>query len=379
MKTDQKIVIVTHDMFYGVPHALRDYLINEKVGELVFIGHPLVEQRKSSIVLYRKGKLVSKKYITQKIHGILSYIFDFFLTIYWVVKQRKKYDLLIAVDPLNALSGLALKRMGKIDKVIFYAMDFNPIRFNSRLLNSIFHEIEKICVRSADGVWNVSPKIAEGREKFLSISQKEYPQKIVNSGIWMDKMKQFPFDKVRKHQLLFLGHLLKKQGLQMVLEAIQLVVKQIPDFKFVILGGGEYESNLKSRAKELSVENYIEFKGWISNRKIIDTTLGESAAAIAVYVPEKEKLYNFSYYGDPIKLKEYLASGLPVILTDVPHNAREIEKNGCGIVVDYKKESIANAILAILKNEKKLMEYRENAIKYVKKFDWNVIFSKVFN
>lgn len=381
MKTDQEIVIVTHDMFYGVPHALRDYLLNNKLDKVVFIGHPLVEQRKSSITIYEKGKQVSQKYITHRVHGIISYVFDFFLTIYWTMHLRvkNKNKLLIAVDSLNALSGLALRRIGGVNKVIFYAMDFNPIRFNNRLFNSIFHKIEEICVKNADEVWNVSPKIAEGREKFLSISQKKYPQKVVNSGVWMSRMKQFPFDKIKKHQLLFLGHLLKKQGLQMVLEAIPLVVDKIPDFKFVILGGGEYESNLKIKAKELNIEKYVEFKGWISDRKVIDTTLGESAAAIVVYVPEKEKLYNFSYYGDPIKLKEYLASGLPVILTDVPHNAREIENRKCGIVVEYNKEDIANAIMSILKDEKRLKEYRDNAVMYAKEFDWNIIFSKVLN
>lgn len=379
MKTNQKIAIVTHDMFYGVPHALRDYLLNKKVEKVVFIGHPLVEQRKSSIVVYKNGKLFSQKCIEQRIHGIFSYIFDFFLTIYWTIKLREKYDLFIAVDPLNAFSGLILRRMGMVKKVIFYAMDFNPIRFDNRLLNSIFHKIEKICVENADEIWNVSPKIAEGRERFLSISQKKYPQKVVNSGIWINKIKQFPFNRVKKHQLLFLGHLLEKQGLQMVLEATQLIIKQIPDFKFVILGGGEYEESLKKKAKELNIGEYVEFKGWVSERKTIDTTLGESAAAVAVYVPEKEKLYNFSYYGDPIKLKEYLASGLPVILTDVSHNAREIEKRGCGIVVEYKKEDIVNAVTTILKDEAKLKKYRENAIKYVREFDWNNIFSKALN
>lgn len=379
MKTNQKIAIVTHDMFYGVPHALRDYILDKKAKELLFISHPLVEQRRSSVVLYRKGRLISQRYITQPIHGIFSYILDFLLTIYWVIKQKDKFNMLIAIDPLNAMSGLILKKLGKIDKVIFYSMDFNPIRFNSALLNFIFHKIEEICVKNADEVWNVSPKIAEGREKFLSISQKKYNQKIVSSGVWIDKIKQVPFSEVKKHQLLFLGHILKKQGLQMVLEATVDIIKIIPDFKFLILGGGEYEEVLKSKAKKLGIENHVEFKGWIRDREIIDTTLGESAAAIVTYVPEREKLYNFSYYGDPIKLKEYLASGLPVILTDVPHNAREIERNNCGIVVEYKKEKIANAIIEILGNNKRLREYRKNAVKYARKFDWNVIFSEVLN
>lgn len=383
MNIDQKIIIVTHEMFYGVPHALRDYLLNKKIKRVTFIGHPLIDQmidqRKSSVVVYEKGKQVSKKDVTRSIYSISSYIFDFFLTAYWIIKQREKYDIFIGIDALNSLSGLILRKIGKVEKVIFFAMDFHPSRFNNRLLNFLYHKLEEVSLKSSDEIWNVSPKIAEGRERFLHISQKAYPQKVVNSGIWNDKVKKFPFDKVKKHQLLFLGHLLEKQGLQMVLEATPLIVKKIPDFKFMVLGGGEYENNLKKLAEELKIQKYIEFKGWIKDRKIIDTTLGESAAAIVVYVPEKEKIYNFSYYGDPIKIKEYLASGLPVILTDVPHNAKEIGMRKCGIVVSYKKEEIANAVIKILGNEEELKDYRNNALAYAKEFDWNVIFSKVLN
>ena len=370
-------------MFYGVPHALRDYLLNKRIKKITFIGHTLADQvidrRKSSIVVYENGKQIYENHITQDVHGILSYISDFFLNIYWIIKQGKKYNLFIGIDALNAVAGLLLRKFGKVEKVIFYAMDFHPARFSSRLLNFLYHKLEEISVKNSDEIWNVSPKIAEGRERFLHISKINYPQKVVNSGIWNDKVKKFSFDKVKKHQLLFLGHILEKQGLQMVLEAMPLIVKKIPDFKFIILGGGEYENNLKKLADELRIRKYVEFKGWIKNREVIDTTMGESAAAIVVYVPEKERIYNFSYYGDPIKIKEYLASGLPVILTDVPHNAKEIELRKCGIVVNYKKEEIANAVIKILNNEGELKDYRNNALAYAKEFDWNVIFSKAFS
>lgn len=379
MDKNQKIIIATHDMFYGVPHAFRDYLLKKKISKLIFIGHPLLDQRNSTIEIYEKGKRIFEKHIVQNVYGVLSYLLDFSLTNYWIIKQKEKYDLFVGVDVLNSLAGISLRKMGRVKKVIFYAMDFVPLHFNNRLLNFIYHKIEEFCVKNSDEVWNVSPKIAEGRENFLHIDSQKYPQKVVNSGIWIKDVKKFPFDKVNKHQLLFLGHLLKKQGIQMVLEAIPTIVKTIPDFKFMILGGGEYEQSLKKLTEKLKIQRYVKFKGWIKDRKIIDSTLGESAAAIVLYVPEKEKLRNFSYYGDPIKIKEYLASGLPVILTNVPHNAREIERRRCGMVVEYKKEDISNAIITILKNEKRLKEYRENAVEYAKEFDWNVIFSTVLN
>ena len=129
MNVNQKIIIVTHETFYGVPHALRDYLVGKKVEKLIFIGLPFIEQKKSSLTLYKNGRLILTKSINQIISGIASYILDFFLVLYWVIKQKEKYNTFIGIDVLNALAGLMLKKIGRVEKVIFYAMDFTPRRF----------------------------------------------------------------------------------------------------------------------------------------------------------------------------------------------------------------------------------------------------------
>jgi len=65
-------------------------------------------------------------------------------------------------------------------------------------------------------------------------------------------------------------------------------------------------------------------------------------------------------------------------LTDVPPNAREIEKAGCGIVISEDKNEIAAAVVEIMNNERKLKEYRRKTFLYVKQFDWNKIFNSAF-
>lgn len=377
MLTDKKIIIATHQMLYGASQALRDYLIKKKVENILFIGHPFVMQRKSSCTLYRKGIQVKEIVINRTQHfGLLDYIVDFFQTIWWVYGQKETYDIFVGVDGLNCLAGLFFKKIGKVKKVIFYSIDFSPIRFENKFLNMIYHKIETTCLYLSDESWNVSPRIAQGREEFLQISSKKYKQKVVPIGIWNNQIKKIPFDKIKKHQLLFVGHLLEKQGVQKVLEAIPLVVKKIPDFRFLIIGGGEYHDALEKLVTSLDIKEYVEFQGWVKDRKVLNAVMSQSACAVATYMPEKEKLYNFTYYADPTKLKEYLGAGLPIILTDVPYNAREIEQRRCGIITRYKKEDIASAILTLLDNGKKLKEYRENSFIYAREFDWQKAFGK---
>jgi len=247
------------------------------------------------------------------------------------------------------------------------------------LLNYFYHKLEIYCVVHSDETWNVSPRIAQGREKLFNLSEKKYLQKVVPIGVWNETIKKIQFNRIKRHQIVFLGHLLKKQGVQVVLESIPIIIQQIPDFKFIILGGGEYQADLQELSSKLQIEKYVEFKGWIKDRKEIDGILGVSALAVAVYKPEEDNLSNFTYYADPTKIKDYLANGLPVILTNVPYNAYELEERRCGIVVEYRKEKVSKAIISLLKNQEKLKIYRQNAFSYAKEFDWNSIFFKTLN
>ncbi len=376
---DKKIIIVAHFLLYGAAQALTDYLNNKKINKLLYIALPLVTQRQEFVLRYEKGSQVSKKISDREnVITVIDYLIDFFSVVLSVWKQGF-YDIYVGFDALNCLSGLFLRKIGKVNKVIFYSIDFVPIRFSNKILNTIYHKIEIFCVQHADECWNVSPRIAQGREDFFHVSQSKYLQKVVPIGIWNKDIKKREFKEINKHQLLFIGHLLEKQGVQIVLEAIPIIVKKIPDFTFIIVGGGEYEEQLKHIVNNLNITKYVTFTGWIKDRKKIDEMMSKSAIAIASYKPEKEKLHNFTYYADPTKLKDYLGAGLPIVLTDISYNAQEISKKKCGVLIEYNKNAIAKAIISLLSDIKQLQLYRKNALQYAKEFDWQEIFDKAYD
>lgn len=371
---NKKIVIATHYLVYGAPQALREYLMMQRVGKLIFIAHPLqIDGTKSYIEIIKDGVVLNKKdsKFRTKIF-LLNYFSEVFLTLKWFFLQKEKFDLWIGVDLLNTFSGIILRKLGKVGKVIYYTIDYVPERFSNKVLNNIYHWLDKFCLRNADETWNVSYRITEGREKIRGLKQSIYnKQKVVPIGVWFNMAKRLPFEKIKKHQLFFVGNLSETQGVQMVLEAMPEIIKEIPDFHFLIVGGGDYGNVLKSKTKELNLENHTTFTGWIKDRKKLDEIIADSALAIAMYVKIKDCI---SYYADPTKLKDYLSAGLPVLLTDVPHNAYDIEKNKCGVIINYDKDSIRQTVVGLMKDEKKLKEYRENAVNYVKQFDWSLIF-----
>lgn len=343
-----KVIVVSHVFASGPTQAVVKYLKEKNpVARLLFIGHPLFP-----------GKL-------------LCYLGHFFLTLFRVLKTKEKWDLFIGVNGLNALAGVILKRLGKVKKVIFYGVDYAPSRFENKMINQIYHFIDQLSIIGADEVWSLSQRMAKARQ---APSEKS---RIVPMGVWLDEIKRAPFSRVKKQTLVFAGHLLEKQGAQLVIRAMPEIIKKIPDFNFMIIGKGEYSSTLKRLAKKLGLAKRVTFAGYIEDHEKMASLISRSALAIAPYeTGDLER--NFTYYADPGKLKDYLAAGLPIILTDVPHNAYQIEKAGCGKVVNYCQEEISRAVIEMMQDSQKLKKYRQNALKFIQDYDWVKIYGQVF-
>lgn len=376
---DKKIVLVTHILADGAPTELKKYLI-PRINRFLFIGHPFsfAKDKRSFFEFYMDHKIIKSKRIKDYyLPEIVRYTKDLFLTIYWVAKSSLVFDFYIGADNLNTLAGLILRRFGRVKKVIYYTIDYSPLRFKNVILNKIYYFIEKYCACRADLVWNISPRIQEGRVKNGLNPKKAAEYAVVPQGVWYNRIKRLPFEEVEKHALVFMGHILKKQGIQYVLYAIPLIVKEIPDFKFLVIGDGEYLNELENEVKKLNIKEHVEFTGYIDNHRDIENMIAKSALAIAPYEKKDEdNEINWTYYADPGKIKVYLGAGVPVLLTDVSFNAKEIERKNCGFVIDYDKETIARIVIDLMKDEERLKQYRKNAMDYAKQFDWNLIFDK---
>ncbi|MBM3575870.1 MAG: glycosyltransferase family 4 protein [Alphaproteobacteria bacterium] len=372
----RKIIIATHELVYGAPQALRDYLEMEGFDQVTFISHPLLDMNSASYVeIKNKGLERKRRVATEQLRvQALNYLAHGIRSILWGFLHGGRADLYVGANPLNAMAGLILKALGRVDKVIYYTIDFTPMRFDSPLLNWLYHALDRQCVIRSDEVWNVSPQIAIGREKLHGAEA--FPgdrQRVVPIGVWFNKVRRLPHDQVKPYQLLFLGHLLEKQGVQLVIEAIPIIVRSVPDFQFLIVGGGEYETTLRQAVIDKCVTEHVKFMGWIKDREVVDNLMADSMAAIATY---RHDMASFTTYADPTKLKDYLSAGLPIIMTDVPSNARELEARGCAVIVDADKDSIARAVVELMTNQRVLKSMHASAVKYIEEFDWAKLFAR---
>ena len=374
----KNIAIVTHKYLPQPDDDLASFL-NRKRGYRIFhIKHsfPDAKDRRSILDLYLNGKKAKEIKTLDYIFLAepLVYLKEFFFTLKWLINAKRKYALYIGMDGLCALFGLLLKSIRVCKKVIYWNMDFVPFsRFKNGWKNYFYHKINTLACKKADQVWDLSPRMAEGRKKYLGINKSDYKfHRVVPYGVWTSRIKKASYKACEKKTLVFMGHLLKKQGVDVVIRNMPQIIKKVPDFKFKIIGDGNYKNHLVQLANDLSLKKYCEFLGRISNIQL-EKEIAKSTVAIAPYLKTKD---SYTYYADSGKVKTYLACGVPVLLTDLPWNAREIEKNNCGLIIRDDAKDLVKSLIFLMQ-PKVNQEFRENAVKYSKNFDYEKIFSEI--
>jgi glycosyltransferase involved in cell wall biosynthesis len=132
-------------------------------------------------------------------------------------------------------------------------------------------------------------------------------------------------------------------NIECLINAIPLVLNEISQAKFLILGSGSLKSKLKQMVKDLGVLNSVHFVGRSSYDKI-----PQYLKSADIYV--STSLLDSS----SVSLQEAMACGLPVVVTDAPSNKEWIKDGWNGYVIQRKdSKALATKIIALLNDEKK--------------------------
>lgn len=370
-------LVVSHVAFTGHAQELKKFL-ERHANKLVFIGHPFsyASQKESCAQFYEKGILKAELKVPQ-FSGpeYLLYIKDFFTTFYFSLKFHLKFDIYVGIDPLNALVGLILKRLGFARITIFYVIDYVPVRFNNAILNSVYRSLDRVCVCRADYTWNLTSAMADARQK-IGISKCNTNQITVPTGMHSEKIRDRSPETIDNKTVVFLSHLRKGQGIELVLDAFPEVVKEIPSVKLVVIGTGPLETYFKEETKKRGLANNVIFLGYIENHDEIEEIVAKCRVGIAPYVPDP---HSFTWYADPGKPKVYLGCGIPVIITKVPEVAFEISKRKAGIAINYNSHELSEAIKKMLNDNKAYAVYKSNVLQFAYELTWDRVFTAAFS
>jgi len=376
----KSFVISTHVFATGPAQDLKEFLLKEGADKVLFIGHPLFHDKRlkgSGYEYYEKGEKVKEYY--QKLPGrkvnLLDYLFHTLRSVWWILKSGMKFDLYVGSDDVNATAGVILKKLGRVKKTVYYVIDYNPHRFKNKIMNSLYHKADRFCVKNSDETWNLSPRMEQARKDYFGFSGGH--QKVVPVGVWLDRIKPKPYDEVEKHTAVFMGHITKKQGIQHVIEAIPEILKQIPDFKLLVIGDGDYLDELKKLASSLGVASFISFSGYIEDASLVEDMITRCAVALALYdLYDDDGNLTFTYYADPSKIKVYLSCGLLVLTSDYILELAPYKDTNVLLGVS-DSNNFAGTLIKLMSSD---MNYlRTGALDLSKEYAWQKLFSSALS
>jgi glycosyltransferase involved in cell wall biosynthesis len=191
------------------------------------------------------------------------------------------------------------------------------------------------------------------------------PNGIDISNYNLDKFKSRKKLGINQNQkiITFIGRLEPVKGVKYLIEAINTLKDTELNLKLLIVGYGEDNQKLRLLVKNLELEDHVIFTGKISNERIPDYL----AASDIFVLPSLSE-------GFPVVLLEAMASGLPIITTNVRGLSEIIEDGTNGFLVHPKNSNeIVDRITLILNNKKIVnMMYVENK-KKAESYNWNDI------
>lgn len=365
-----RVAIVTHDFTWGAVDELFEYLQkNSKL--VVFVKHPFYfsHKRNSYVVTVSEGHKLITKLKPRTFVTILDYILDFFATLFYFLTVKHGFHLFIGADPLNALSGLVLKRLRRTQAVIFYSIDYTAERFNNTMLNLLYHWVDSFVTKNSDFTWNISPRMIEARKKKIGADlENQFVTPVpIDVSLCETISKR---TKKKNYSLIFAGTLHEETGLELVLEAIYKLQNLYQGITLTIIGEGPRLDFYSKLVRDMDLQDRVEIRGFIESRVEFLRVLSSHKIGVAITKPIKGGI---AEYADVGKVKSYAACGLPMIISYGSFTAEEVSRCGCGIAVNYRTDEVVNAIVTLFSSDA-YERYSVAATQYAEKFSHSRIF-----
>lgn len=141
--------------------------------------------------------------------------------------------------------------------------------------------------------------------------------------------------------IISIRHLDPIYNVETLINSVPLVLKQVPEAKFLIVGRGVQEGYLKELARSLKILGSVRFVGEVSHDEV-----PRYLSLADIYVST-----SLSDGGVSVSLMEAMACGLPPIVTDVGDNRKWIKDGENGFIIPTRDpESLAEKIIYLLGN-----------------------------
>ena len=208
---------------------------------------------------------------------------------------------------------------------------------------SYFYPRYRLAISKVDKIVAVS----NAAKKFISYFTNKKVVVIPN-GVFVDKFKPRKKSYARKKTgmngnpiILYIGRLVPKKGLDTLITAMKRIVGKYPNAKLYIAGKGKLLPFLKTMSSIFGIEKNVEFLGFVEEN-------------ILPYIYNSADIFVLpSITGEAfgIVLIEAMASGLPIVASNVGGIAEVLENGKYGLMVKPgNSKELAKAIISVIEN-----------------------------
>jgi len=146
-----------------------------------------------------------------------------------------------------------------------------------------------------------------------------------------------------------IGRLTFQKGQKYLIEAVSIIKEKFPRIMLLMVGDGPMKEELQNYANTLGLNEHVIFTG---SRRDVPALL----AAIDIFV------FPSFWEGLPSALIEAMASGKPIIASDIPPIREIVDSEKVGILVPPKnRNAVADSIELLLRNKNLAQKISNNA------------------
>jgi glycosyltransferase involved in cell wall biosynthesis len=305
----------------------------------------------------------TKRFVMFFKKGFLFYAF-FNIRLFFFLLFHK-FDLLVSNDLDTLLPNFVVSKLKRLPLVYDSHEYFTglPELQNRPFVTGVWRRIEKAIFPGLKYVMTVSEPIA-------SFYEKEYKVRpVVVRNLSRNAGEIVPFSRyqlgIRPEDLLAI---IQGTGINIDKGAEELIeaVAMTEDVCLLVVGSGDIVPRLKEMVQNLDIGQKVRFIPSVKWDVLLKYT---KASDIGMCI-EKDTNLNY-HYSLPNKLFDYIAAGIPVVVSDLPETRKIVIESGCGITLSsVTPEQISYTFCELIKNPDKLAMFKLKAIKASEKLNW---------
>jgi glycosyltransferase involved in cell wall biosynthesis len=223
--------------------------------------------------------------------------------------------------------------------------------------------LKREVLRSSDLVAVVSPSLqAELHRQMPSV-------KTCLAPMGVDLQSRFVPGKsvTQEPVLVFAGRLVEKKGVSDLLQAMPIILDQVPDTRLLIAGDGPLAGELRQLCRRMALENCVEFLRSVANDRLPELLRGAQVITLPFRIGE-----DGDQEGLGLVTIEAMGCGVPVLVGNVPAVSDVVTHDRTGwLVSSGQPQAIAEGVITLLGNPELRQRLATQArTEVVRKYDW---------